>query len=136
MRHALDPRQNWLFDPSLSCYSALAHRRLLEDWPGVFRTCLLELMPVAEVAEHFDESIGRPTKELYSACGPLLLMEFNDWTVQAASDAYMSDGRVQFALNLGREFQSMSRRTVERYQRLFRQDRLARQVCASGQASA
>jgi len=128
MRHSIDPRQEWLFDSSLHTFSKLAQRRLLEDWPGLFRTCLLALMPVAEVEPHFAETMGRPTKELYSICGLVLLMEFNDWTVEQAADSYMFDGRVQYALNLGRDSQSMSRRTLERYQRIFREEELGKDL--------
>ncbi len=122
MKKTVDPRQNWLFDTSLARFSELACRRLAEDWPGIFRTCILELMPVEEIGAHFSEVMGRPTKELYSACGLLLLLELNDWTVEDAADAYMFDARVQFSLNLGADHQSMSTRTVERYQKLFRDD--------------
>jgi IS5 family transposase len=100
----------------------------MEGWPGLFRTCLLELMPVDELEVHFDDTMGCPTKELYSVCGLILLMEFNDWTVEQAADAYMFDGRVQFALNLGRDNQSMSTRSIERYQKIFRDDELAKSV--------
>lgn len=125
MKHRNDPQQSWLFDPSMGAYSEQARRRLLENWPGVFRTCILDLMPVEEVGGQFSETMGRPTKELYSACGLLLLMEFNDWTVEEAADAYMFDGRVQFALNLGRDNQSLSTRTIERYQAIFRDKEIA-----------
>ena len=128
MRHSIDPQQNWLFDPVLETFSPVAQRRLMEDWPGMFRTCLLELMPVDEVGVHFDDKMGCPTKELYSVCGLVLLMEFNDWTVEQAADAYMFDGRVQFALNLGRDNQSMSTRSIERYQKIFRDDELGKSV--------
>ncbi len=128
MIHSLDPRQNWLFDPVLETFSPVAQQRLREGWPGLFRTCLLELMPVDEIGTHFDDTMGRPTRELYSVCGLLLLMEFNNWTVEQAADAYMFDGRIQFALNLGRDNQSMCTRTLERYQRIFREEELGKAV--------
>lgn len=128
MKNIVDPQQSWLFDQDLACYSDLARRELVEGWPGVFRRCLLELMPAEEVGEHFSEELGRPTKELYSVCGLLLLMEFHDWTVEQASSAYMFDGRILYALNLGRDNQSMSSRTVERYQQILRHDKLAHEI--------
>lgn len=128
MRHAVDPQQNWLFDPSAGIYSNLALRRLLKDWPGVFRTCILEMMPVDQLGGHFHALEGRPTKELYSACGLLLLQEFNNWTTEEAADRYMFDARVQFALNLGRENQSMSTRTLERYRAIFRDEAFAQDL--------
>lgn len=128
MKHSVDPQQNWLFDTSLGSYSDLARQRLLKDWPGVFRACILEMMPVEQMGEHFSEQMGRPTKELYSACGLLLLQEFNNWTVEEAADMYMFDGRIQFALNLGRDKQSMSTRTIERYRAVFRDEALAQDL--------
>jgi hypothetical protein len=128
MKYSADPKQNWLFDPVLETFSPVARKRLTEGWPGLFRTCLLELMPVDEVGTCFDDSMGRPTKELYSACGLMLLMEFNNWTVEQAADAYMFDARVQFALNLGRDRQSMCTRTIERYQVVFRDKELGKVV--------
>jgi hypothetical protein len=128
MRHFVDPQQDWLFDPSLGSYSSLAQRRLLKDWPGVFRTCILEMMPVEEMGKHFSKDMGRPTKELYSACGLLLLQEFNNWTVEEAADMYMFDGRIQFALNLGRDRQTMSTRTIERYRAVFRDEAIAQDL--------
>ena len=122
------PEQNWLFEPDRMYYSDLAIRRLKEDWPGVFRMCILELMPVEEVGENFSEFMGRPTKELYSACGLILLKEFNGWTVEGAADAYMFDSRVHYALNLGRDCQSMCTRTLERYEKIFREKKLAQEV--------
>jgi hypothetical protein len=122
------PEQNWLFDSDRMYYSDLAMRRLGEDWPSIFRMCILELMPVDEVGKSFSKIMGRPTKELYSASGLMLLMEFNDWTVEEAADAYMFDSRVHFALNLGRDCQSMSTRTIERYQKIFREKQLAQEI--------
>jgi len=117
-----------LIDVDLAPYSDVAIRRLQESWAGIFRDCILELMPVGTVEQHFHEFLGRPTKELYSMCGLVFLMDFRDWTAEEAADAYMFDGRVQFALNLGRDRLSMTSRTVERYRALFRKDDCAAAV--------
>lgn len=122
MRHSVNPKQIQLFDPDISGYSAVALRRLREDWPGVFRNGILELMPVDLVEDRFHECMGRPTKELYSMCGLVFLMEFRDWTADEAADAYMFDSRVHFALNLGHDQLSMTTRTIERYRALFREE--------------
>ena len=45
-------------------------------------------MPVDALSEHFDPTMGRPTKELYSIAGLLLIQEFMDWTKDEALDAY------------------------------------------------
>jgi hypothetical protein len=72
--------------------------------------------------------MGRPTKELYSMSGLLFIMEFRDWTYEEAVDAYMFNADTQYALNLKREGQSLSRRTLERYIALFRENEPAQEV--------
>jgi hypothetical protein len=122
MRHSIDPRQTPLFDPDLQSYSDVALDRLQQDWPGIFRKCILELMPVDVIEKRFAEVMGRPTKELYSMCGLVFLMEFRDWTTQEAADSYLFDQRVHFALNLGHDRLTMTTRTIERYRALFREE--------------
>lgn len=87
MRRIVNPQQTRLFDSFDPVLSPRARQRLLNHWPGVFRHVILELMPVDIIAGHFDPSMGRPTKELYSMAGLILLMEFMDWTKDQAVDA-------------------------------------------------
>ena len=128
MRYVNDPRQNRLFDVFEGILSPLAYKELLAGWQHLFRETILELMPVGTVKEHFDPVIGQPTKELYSVCGLIFLMEFNNWTAEEAAHAYMFRVDIQYALNLDPENQSMSSRTVERYKRLIVADDLAGRI--------
>ena len=59
--------------------------------------------------------------------GVVFLADFHGWTAQQAAEAYMFRTDGQYALNLepGAEVWS---RTVERYQKLFRQDDTAAQI--------
>ena len=123
-----DPRQNALFDTFRSILSPSTYERLLSGWQGVFRCAILELLPADALAEHFDPKMGKPTKELYSMAGLLLIQEFQNWTTQRAVDEYIFDASVQFALNLEPAGQDLSTRTLERYRRLFREDDLAMDV--------
>lgn len=91
MHFMVDPKQTDLFDPYEHVFSELARRMLEEGWEGVFRHVISELMPVAELAEHFSASLGRPSKELCSMAGLVFIMQFNDWTAQRAAKAYMLD---------------------------------------------
>jgi len=50
--------------------------------------------------------MGRPTKELYSVAGMLFIMEFRNWTHDAAADAYLFNLDVQYALQLCGRFQA------------------------------
>jgi hypothetical protein len=127
MRNIADPRQERLFDPFHGLFSPIALRILETGWQGVFRHVILELLPVADLSQHFHPRLGAPTKELYSMAGLVFLADFHGWTAQEAAEAYMFHTDVQYALNLEPGAQ-VSSRSVERYQRLFRADDMAAQV--------
>ena len=127
MRWIRDPQQKWMFAPFDGVLSEMARRRILTGWQGVFRSVVLKLLPVKELARHFSVDMGCPTKELYSMAGLVFLSDFFDWNAVDAADAYMMRNDVQFALNIepGAE---CSDRTVERYRKLFTEDDLASQL--------
>lgn len=127
MRRIRDPRQKRLLDPFDGVLSQMARRRILQGWQGVFRTVVLELLPVKELARHFSEQLGCPTKELYSMAGLVFLADFFDWNALDAADAYMMRSDVQFALNIEPGVECCDR-TVERYRKLFTDDDLAAQL--------
>ncbi|RLB87155.1 MAG: hypothetical protein DRH50_17340 [Deltaproteobacteria bacterium] len=124
-----DPQQRLLFDPFADILSDTNRKALLESWPGVFRHVILQLMPVDIVSQHFSRRFGRPTKELYSMAGLILIAEFNDWTWEQAITAYRFHLDIQYALNLppygGNE---ISRATYFRYMKLFIDDDLAAEI--------
>ena len=72
MRHTVNPQQGRLFDPFEGMIPPLGRDRIQKGWQGIFRTCLLELMPAQQLGRHFSPTMGRPTKELYSVAGLLL----------------------------------------------------------------
>jgi Transposase DDE domain len=127
MIHFVDPRQNRLFDPFEGVIPPAGQRIISSGWQGVFRHVLLKLMPVGELAQHFSRELGAPTKELYSMAGLVFVTDFFNWTAQEAAEAYIFRSDVQYALNLEPGVE-VSSRTVERYQKLFREDELAAQV--------
>src|SRR3954464_12020629 len=127
MIHSVDPRQNRLFDPFDGVIPPVGRRIIADGWQGVFRHVLLEVMPVAELGSHFSDSMGAPTKELYSMAGLVFLADFFDWTSQDAIEAYIFRADVQHPLNL-EPGATVSTRTAERYQKLFRDDDLAARV--------
>lgn len=128
MRYLEDPRQTELFDVFADILSPVAYRRLTSGWQHLFRCAILKLMPAGKLAERFDPAMGRPTKELYSMAGLLFIMEFRNLTHEEAADAYMFGVDVQYALNLQPENQSLCRRTIERYIKLFRDDEMAQAI--------
>jgi len=126
MHKIVNPKQTRLFDPFDSVLTEKTRKRLLDGWAGVFRHVILELMPVDAVSGHFDPTMGRPTKELYSIAGLLLIQEFMDWTKDEALDAYSFHTNVHYALNLEPVTHDISKRTLERYINLFEEDDLAK----------
>ena len=126
MHNIVNPQQTRLFDPFDRVLTEKTRKRLLNGWPGVFRHVILELLPVEAVSEHFDPAMGRPTKELYSIAGLLLIQEFMDWTKDQALDAYSFHTNVHYALNLEPVTHDISKRTLERYIALFEEDDLAK----------
>lgn len=126
MYQVVDPRQTRLFDPFDNVLTESTRRRLLDGWAGVFRHVILELMPVDALSGHFASTMGRPSKELYSMAGLILLMEFMDWTKDQALDAYSFNMNVHYALNLEPVTHDIAKRTLERHIDLFEQDDLAK----------
>jgi hypothetical protein len=124
MIHLVDPRQDRLFDPFEGVIPPAGRRIIAEGWQGVFRHILLEVMPVGELAPHFSQTLGAPTKELYAMAGLVFMADFFDWTADQAVEAYIFRSDVQYALNLEPGV-AVSSRTVERYQKLFRDHELA-----------
>ena len=128
MRRIVNPQQTRLFDSFDPVLTAQTQKLLLDDWPGVFRHVILELMPVDRLGDQFHPSMGRPSKELYSMAGLILLMEMMDWTKSQARVAYCLHMDVHYALNLEPVAQDLSLRTLERYILRFEKEELAWQV--------
>jgi Transposase DDE domain len=127
MIHIVDPRQNRLFDPFDGIIPPAGRRIIADGWQGLLRHVLLEVMPVGDLAKHFSDSLGAPTKELYAMAGFVFLADFFDWTGDQAVEAYIFRSDVQYALNL-EPGAAICTRTLERYQKLFRDDDLAARV--------
>jgi hypothetical protein len=127
MIHAVDPRQHRLFDPFHGVIPPTGWRIIADGWQGVFRHVLLEVMPVALLGKNFSDSMGAPTKELYAMAGLVFLADFFGWTASEAIEAYIFRSDVQYALNL-EPGAAVSTRSVERHQKLFREDDLAARV--------
>lgn len=127
MRHMVDPSEQRLFSPFAGLFSDQAVRHLQDGWQGVMRHVLLEVMPVKELGSHFSGTMGRSTKELYAMAGLVFLADFQHWTAEEAVEAYLFHNDVQYALNI-EPGEELSTRSLERYQRLFRQDDIGETV--------
>jgi len=125
-----DPRQRPIFDPFDAVLTPETRAKLLESWAGPMRHVFLEEMPVDILAGEFDPDLGRPTKELYSMAGLILIKEFKNWTKEEAVEAYRYSLNVHYALNLEPVVQKLSVRTLERYEKIFLEHNLAAEVMA------
>lgn len=139
MRHIKaveDLSQNALFDSAtldaaswwVTDLTDSARRRLEESWPGVFRRSLLKLMPAQQLGAKFSPDFGRPTKELHAMAALVFIMEFNDWTVEDAVDAYTFNNSIHYALHLSNRHNYLCARTLEDYRKRVREDECAGEV--------
>lgn len=110
-----DPSQPMLLSRYDDLLSKPALKELQKGWEGVFRRTILSLLPVHHIEEKFNSHTGRPTKELYSVCGLIIMMEYFKWTVSQARMNYMTNLGVQFALNIERDRIELSESTLQRY---------------------
>ena len=128
MRYAVDPRQTMLFDPAEGMFSPKTLKAIKNDWPGVFRSQILHLMPVGTIAEHFHPTAGIRTKELYGMAGTIFLKELFNLSIAETVRHYLTDLAWQYALNVPPLEASMSHATVERYMTLFAEDDVAAEI--------
>ena len=77
MLNIKNPNQLNIFDP-WEFLTPKRRKMLDESWPGLFRECILPTIPVGKVTKYFNDTFGRPTKELYGALGALILQQSFD----------------------------------------------------------
>ena len=100
-----DHKQQELFDPW--AFLSPKRRRLLDGgWPGLFRTQILEELPVGQVSPSFCSDLGRPSKELYALLGALLLQQAMDLTDEQAVEHFCFDIQWHYGLNITQESDS------------------------------
>lgn len=76
-------------------------RKLLSSsWAFLFREHLLQMLPVREMMPFFSQRTGRPTKELYTVLGTLLLQQVHDLTDLETVEALAFNIQWHYALNL------------------------------------
>jgi len=98
-------KQQELFDP-WSFLSPKRRKLLDQSWAGLFREELLCELPVNEFASNFKEDFGRPTKELHTALGALLIQQTQDVTDEETVNQLAFDTQWHYALNITEESDS------------------------------
>jgi len=100
-----DHKQKELFDP----WGFLSPKRrdlLDQSWAGLFQKKLLCELPVGEVASFFSDDFGRPTKELHTALGVLILQQAHDLTDDETVNQLAFNIQWHYALNITEESDS------------------------------
>jgi len=129
------PSEATLFDLEATAWwstqlSPNALRGLRANWQGLFQRTIFALLqrPAEALGRHFDEKLGRPSKDLYALSGLLLIAEFKNWTIDEAAEAWSLDAGIQFALQLPRDRQYLCPRTLDSYRRLLREDDTVQEI--------
>jgi len=97
-----NPNQLDIFDPW--DFLTPKRRQMLDaGWPGLFREHILPSIPVNKISKYFDPSFGRPTKELYSMLGALILQQSFDLTDEETVQQYAFNIQWHYSLNMREE---------------------------------
>ncbi len=108
-------KQELLFDP-WSHISPKRRQILDRSWAGLFRKDILCELPVMEPAPFFNCGFGRPSKELHTVIGVLILQQTHDMTDAEAVGQLAFNIQWQYALNIFEESDSakyMSLKTLQ-----------------------
>ena len=90
MFHAKDNKQGYIFDP----FEYLGPKRLSElknSWAEIFRSEILPELPVESLRKYYHEKNGRPSKEMYSMLGLMILQQMHDLTDEKAVGDFIFD---------------------------------------------
>jgi len=99
MFYAKDHKTYDMFDNF--AYLGPKRRTLLEEsWAKIFREEILPVLPVEKLEKHYDEIMGRPTKELYAMLGLMVLQHMDDLTDEQAVEQFAFNIKWHFALNI------------------------------------
>ena len=100
-----DHKQDHLFDPW--SYLSPKRRQLLDQsWAGLFKDQILCALPVGKLAPFFNDSFGRPTKELHTVLGVLVLQQSLDLDDQETIYQLAFNIQWHYALNIDEESDS------------------------------
>jgi len=97
-----DPRQGHLIDP-WAHLGPKRRKRLENSWAGLFRQEILAELPVDQIAPWFRADLGRPSKELYTVLGVLVLQQMQDLTDDETVNQLAFHEQWHYALNITEE---------------------------------
>ncbi len=99
MFHVKNHKQLNIFDP----WEHLGTKRRMEldtSWSGLFRKHILPDLPVDELRPHYHASNGRPSKELFSMLGLMILQQMHDLTDEQAVEQFAFNIKWHYALDI------------------------------------
>jgi len=99
MFHVKNHKQGYIFDP----WSHLGPKRrqlLAKSWSGLFQKEILPHLPVESLRSHYHDWNGRPTKELHSMIGMMILQQMHDVTDEEAIEQFCFNIQWHYALNI------------------------------------
>ena len=97
-----DHKQQQLFD-SWGHISPKRRQMLDQSWPGLFRKYMLPELPVREFAPFFDPGFGRPTKDISTVMGLLVLQQTLDLDDEEAIEQLAFNIQFHYALDITEE---------------------------------
>ena len=95
-------KQQQLFDP-WGHISPKRRQRLEHSWPGLFREHILPQLPVREFAPFFNPRFGRPTKDISTVMGLLILQQTLDLDDEETVDQLAYNLQFHYALDITEE---------------------------------
>jgi hypothetical protein len=99
MFHTKDHNQLNIFDPW--SYLGPKRRKIMDNsWAGLFRKEILTELPVDALRKYYHESDGRPTKELSSMVGLMILQQMHDLTDEEAVEQFCFNVKWHYALDI------------------------------------
>ncbi len=99
MFNVKDNKTLYMFDP----FSHLEPRRLKSlqnSWANIFREDVLPHLPVEMLRKHYHNSHGRPSNELSSIMGAMILQQTHDLTDEETAEQYAFNIQWHYALNI------------------------------------
>ncbi len=99
MFHVKNHKQGHIFDPW--GYLGPKRRKLLDkSWSGLFQHKILPVLPVEALRKYYHDWNGRPTKELSSMIGLMILQQMHDLTDEQAVEQFCFNIQWHYALNV------------------------------------
>ena len=97
-----DHKQQQIFDP-WGDISPKRRQMLDQSWPGLFRKFILPELPIREFAPFFNPGFGRPTKDISTVMGLLVLQQTLDLDDEETIEQLAFNIQVHYALDITEE---------------------------------